>query len=161
MPMARYFWGGTDNIVWQEFQEVQPKQGKASIRLLAGPQLDGGKPRVNAAKRHVDVVCLTNDKAGWELQKKTVYLSGDGWLTQAGDIYMRFTNRGVAPASVVMAGAEIRSPHKYGTAKRDWASTTVLKAGYVYGPDIYLYEGPRVDSCIGGNRASECESSTY
>tara|TARA_B100001971_G_scaffold204377_1_gene220442 strand:+ start:151 stop:3294 length:3144 start_codon:yes stop_codon:yes gene_type:complete len=161
MPMARYFWGGTDNIVWQEFQEVQLKKGKASIRLLAGPQLDGGKPRVNAAKRHVDVVCLTDDKAGWELQKKTAYLSGDGWLTQAGDIYMRFTNRGDAPASVVMAGAEIRSPHKYGTAKRDWASTTVLKAGYVHGSYNFLNAGPRVDAVNAGNLAAELDPATH
>lgn len=145
VPMARYFWGGTDNIVWQEFQPVQLKQGKAVIRLLAGPQKDGRKLRVNAAKRHVDVVCITDDKAGWAQQLKTAYLEGDGWLVQDGDLFMRFTNpkNNDGLVSVVMGGAEIRSPHKYGTAKRDWVRTTVLKAGYVQPPHPYIYAGPR------------------
>ena len=161
IPMARYFWGGTDNIVWQEFQEVKLKKGKATIRLRAGPQMDGRKHRVNAGKRHVDVICLTDDKAGWELQKKTAYLSGDGWLTQAGDIYMRFTNRGGGPASIVMGGAEIRSPHKYGTAKRDWARTTVLNGGYLKGKQNYVNAGPRVDAVDARKLAKELDPESH
>ena len=39
------------------------------------------RPRVNVANRNVDVICLTNDRAGMEAQKKAGYLEFDGWRT--------------------------------------------------------------------------------
>ena len=150
IPMARYFWGGTDNIVWQGRDEmvkapVALRKGRATIRLIAGPQMDGRKPRLNAAERHVDVICITNDEPGWQLQLKTLYLEGDGWLVQDGDLFIRFTNpkENGAPIAPRFGGAEIRSPHKYGTAKRDWPGITVLKAGWASTARNYIYAGPR------------------
>ena len=54
-PMVRYWWGATDNILWQMPSETDPARmaklsaGPAVIRLIAGPQLDNGQPRVMAA----------------------------------------------------------------------------------------------------------------
>ncbi len=70
-PMERYTWSGTDNIVWQNPGNVKLAAGTAKLRLVATQMKDGDKPRVNIAKRNVDVICLTNDKAGMEAQKKT------------------------------------------------------------------------------------------
>lgn len=67
--MERYSWSGTDNIVWQQPGRVKLAAGLAKLRLIAAEQKDGDKPRANIAKRNIDVVCLTNDKAGIEAQK--------------------------------------------------------------------------------------------
>ncbi|MBL8864539.1 MAG: hypothetical protein JNK93_03170, partial [Planctomycetia bacterium] len=92
VPMERYGWGGTDNLVWQQKTTAKLKKGPATLRLVAAPQLENGRPRLRAAKRHVDAILLTNDTAGMEAQKKASYLEYDGWLTQAGDLFVRFTN---------------------------------------------------------------------
>src|SRR6266545_1387197 len=54
VPMERYGWGGTDNIVWQNPGAVKLSAGAATIRLIASEQKDGDKPRVNAARRNID-----------------------------------------------------------------------------------------------------------
>ena len=132
VPMQRYSWGGTDNVVWQTKGAAHLAQGPATIRLIAGRQLDGGKPRAMAAKRHVDVICLTNDTAGLATQKaKARYLELDGWLVQDGDLFVRFTNPkdGLGPCVPVIrpfAGGQ-HSP--YWVHVRDWPTTYVLKSG--------------------------------
>lgn len=145
VPMERYWWGGTDNIVWQQAGPVKLTKGPATIRLIAGPQLDGGKPRVMAAKRHVDVICLTNDTAGMEAQKKTRYLEFDGWLVQDGDLYVRFTNPkdGLGPCVPVVAPLVHGQHSPYYVHVRDWPTTRVLKSGRVVDSTPYLLTGPR------------------
>ena len=68
VPMERYWWGGTDNIVWQQSGAAKLAKGTATIRLVAGPQMDGTAKRAMAARRNVDVICLTDDTAGIEAQ---------------------------------------------------------------------------------------------
>ena len=132
VPMHRYSWGGTDNIVWQMKGSAKLAAGPAAIRLTAGPQLDGGKPRAMAAKRHVDVICLTNDAAGLEVQKKKArYLELDGWLVLDGDLFVRFTNPrdGLGPCIPIVA-PHLQGQHSpYWVHVRDWPTTRVLKSG--------------------------------
>jgi hypothetical protein len=142
VPMERYWWGGTDNIVWQNPGAATLEAGPATIRLIAAAQSDGGQPRVNAAKRNVDVICLTDDAAGMEAQKRTNYLEMDGWLVQDGDLYLRITNAGDKPvAPDLKANAEQHSPYYIHT--RDWTGMKVLKSGYLPDPAKYLLAGPR------------------
>ena len=143
VPMQRYRWGGGDNIVWQHFDEVTLQRGRATLRLIAEAQLDGQTPHPRAARRHVDVLCLTDDGDGMAAQKKTRYLELDGWLVQAGDLFVRLTNLGDAPVAPVLA------PHKHGQHSpydvhvRDWPRLRVLRTGYAETATSYLLTGPR------------------
>lgn len=151
-PMARFFWGGTDNIVWQKIDGVELQAGEATLRLVAGPQLDEtGQPRRQAARRHVDLVLLTNDAAGREAQRlhpgSRTYLEMDGWLVQDGDFFVRFSNppdaaNAVTPVLRPVPGRGIHSP--YQVHLRDWPrQLRVYKNGYVQ-PDLnYQLAGPR------------------
>jgi len=149
VPMERFGWGGTDNIVWQVKDAVKLAAGPATLRLIAGPQLDsaGGAalPRKMAAERHVDVVCLTNDTEGLEAQKKTSYLELDGWLVQDGDLFVRFRNPkdGLGPCIPVIEpfGGGQHSP--YWVHVRDWPTTQVLKSGRLVSETKYQIAGPR------------------
>lgn len=148
VPMERYWWGGTDNIVWQEKGTAKLDKGPATIRLIAGPQLDAGKPRVNAARRNVDVICLTNDLEGMAAQKKSRYLEFDGWLVQDGDLFVRVTNPKDAvapciPQIVPMAGGQ-HSP--YYVHIRDWPTVRVLKNGCLIDATKYNLTGPRSEA---------------
>jgi len=140
VPMHRYSWGGTDNIVWQMKGSAKLAAGPATIRLIAGPQLDGNKPRTMAAKRHVDVICLTNDTAGLEVQrKKARYLELDGWLVLDGDLFVRFTNPrdGLGPCIPIVA-PHLQGQHSpYWVHVRDWPTTRVLKSGRLTSPTSY------------------------
>ncbi|MCX5662712.1 MAG: hypothetical protein NTW19_23780 [Planctomycetota bacterium] len=144
VAMERFFWGGTDNIVWQHFDAVPLKKGKATIRLVAGPQMDGDKPRANAARRNVDVVCLTNDTAGIARQLGTKYLEFDGWLVQDGDLFVRVTNpkSATAPFAPVIAPNATGQHSPYYIHVRDWTATTVLGAGRLHGSP-FISAGPR------------------
>jgi hypothetical protein len=145
VPMERYGWGGTDNIVWQDKGTVTLTRGPATIRLSAGPQLDGAKPRALAARRHIDVICLTNDLAGMEAQKKTNYLELDGWLVQDGDLYVRVTNprAGLGPCIPVLAPVPEGQHSPYYIHVRDWPATRVLKSGRLVDATSYTLAGPR------------------
>jgi hypothetical protein len=145
VPMERYSWSGTDNIVWQNPGAVTLAAGPATLRLIATAQKDGAKERENAANRHVDVICLTNDKAGMEAQKKTNYLEFDGWLVQDGDLFVRFTNPKDAPAPVVPVVAPFdQGQHSpYYVHVRDWPKTHVLKSGRAVEATKYAIHGPR------------------
>jgi hypothetical protein len=144
-PMERYWWGGTDNIVWQEKGSVKLAKGPAVIRLIAGPQLDNGKPRAMAAKRHVDAICLTNDAEGLAAQKKTRYLELDGWLTQAGDLFVRFTNPKDAAGPIVPVVEPNNSGQHspYYVHVRDWPSLRVGKTTAIISDTKYHLTGPR------------------
>jgi hypothetical protein len=146
VAMHRYEWSGTDNIVWQNPGSVKLNAGPAILRLVATAQMDGDKERDNAARRHVDVICLTNDKEGIEAQKKTNYLEFDGWLVQDGDLFVRFTNPKDAAAPVVpIVAAQEQGQHSpYWIHVRDWPKTThVLKSGRAVAPTKYQIAGPR------------------
>ncbi|QEG31827.1 Beta-galactosidase trimerization domain protein [Gemmata obscuriglobus] len=145
VPMERYQWGGTDNIVWQQPGSVKLDAGQAKLRLIASEQKDGDKPRVNAAKRNIDVVCLTNDKAGMKAQEKTRYLEFDGWLVQDGDVFVRFTNPKDAPAPVVPVVAPFdQGQHSpYYVHVRDWPTQHVLKSGRAVSETAFVNAGPR------------------
>jgi len=148
--MKRWAWGGGDNIVWEASGDVALARGKATIRLIAGPQLDQGKPRTMAARRHVDVICVTNDRAGFAAQEKTRgnYLPFDGWLVQDGDFYVRVTNPKDGPGPCVpvieMYGSGQHSP--WWVHHRDCATTKLVRAGRVESPTEYRYAGPHSNS---------------
>ena len=140
-PMERYWWGNTDDIVWQNPGTAKLAAGRAILRLLAGPQTN---PR--AAKRSVDVIVLTNDKDGVAAQaKQRTYLELDGWLVQDGDLFVRFTNPKDAPGPClpVVAPYSQGQHSPYYIHIRDWPTTRVLKSGRL--PDVTAYEivGPR------------------
>lgn len=162
VPMERYAWGGTDNIVWQHFDATPLKKGGATLRLLAGPQLDGGKPRVNAARRNVDVLCLTNDVEGMKAQAKVnTYLEFDGWLVQDGDLFIRLTNRGGAPLVPVIA-PEVGGQHSpYYVHLRDWPTTQILSQGRLVTPTKYRNSGPRSNAVAGANLAPALDPAQY
>ena len=145
VPMERYWWGGTDNIVWQQKETAKLAKGPATIRLIAGPQLENGKPRVHAVRRNVDVICLTNDTAGMEAQKKTRYLEFDGWLVQDGDLFVRITNpKDAAGPCVPVIEPEVGGQHSpYYIHIRDWPTIRVLKSGMLVDPTKYELTGPR------------------
>jgi len=145
LPMERYWWGGTDNIVWQNPGTAKLKAGPAVLRLLAAEQKDGAKPRVNAGRRNVDVICLTNDTAGIEAQKKTRYLELDGWLVQDGDLFVRITNpKDGLGACVPIIAPEPQGQHSpYYIHVRDWPATHVLKNGHIVDGTAYQIAGPR------------------
>ena len=126
-PMVRHFWGGTDNIVWQAPGAVKLAPGPATIRLIAREQTDGGKLRPNAARRNVDVICLTNDRRAIEAQKKSRYLPLDGWLVQDGDLYLRLTNPtdGLGPCVAVIKPLAAGQHSPYWVHVRDWVATRV------------------------------------
>ena len=145
VPMERYSWGGTDNIVWQEKGAAKLAAGPARLRLIAAPQLVGGKPRRMAAKRHVDLLCLTNDDPGLEAQKKTSYLELDGWLVQDGDLFVRFTNPrdGLGPCIPVVQPFSGGQHSPYWVHVRDWPTTQVLRNGRLVSETAYQLAGPR------------------
>ncbi|MFW6163867.1 MAG: hypothetical protein ACODAJ_13940, partial [Planctomycetota bacterium] len=146
VPMHRYGWGGTDNIVWQLKGTAPLAAGAATLRLLAGPQLEGEEPRAMAAERHVDLLCLTNDAAGLAAQReKARYLELDGWLVQDGDLFVRFTNPpdGLGPCLPVVAPFKQGQHSPYWVHVRDWPTTRVLKTGRVVSPTDYVNAGPR------------------
>ncbi|MBN9522243.1 hypothetical protein J0H58_27615 [bacterium] len=163
VPMERYTWSGTDNIVWQHPGAVALDAGPATLRLIAEGQVENGTPRVNAAKRHVDLICLTNDKAGMEAQKKTGYLELDGWLVQDGDVFVRFTNPADAPAPCVPVVTPFaQGQHSpYHVHVRDWPKTQVGKSGYATTLTGYRIHGPRSEALKGGWRAPEKSALWY
>ncbi len=145
LPMKRFFWGGTDNIVWQRGGRVRLDAGQALLRLRAGPQLEGGRARQRSARRNVDVIVLTTDSAGMEAQKKASHLPLDGWLVQDGDLYVRFTNPkdAAGPVAPVVEGFTGGQHSPYYVHVRDWPVTIVTRSGrLVEGPGALL-AGPR------------------
>jgi len=162
VPMERFWWGGTDNIVWQQPGAVKLAAGPATLRLIAREQLNGGKPRVNAGRRSIDVVCLTNDLAGIEAQKKTRYLEMDGWLVQDGDLFVRVTNpKDGLGACVPLLTPETNGQHSpYYVHIRDWPTTRVLKTGHVTDATTFTNDGPRSRAADAANLSKSIDGST-
>lgn len=145
-PMERYWWGGTDNIVWQHPGAAKLNAGAAIIRLKATQQLDGQRLRLNAAKRNIDLVVLTNDRVGMETQKaKARYLEMDGWLVQDGDLFVKFTNpsSGAGPCIPVVSAMNTGQHSPYYIHVRDWVRTRVLRSGRLIDTAAYTNNGPR------------------
>ena len=146
VPMQRYSWGGTDNIVWQQKGVAKLARGPARLRLIAGPQLAGKQPRAMAARRHVDLICLTTDTAGLAVQrKKARYLENDGWLVQDGDLFVRITNPkdGLGPCVPIVAPYPSGQHSPYWVHVRDWPTTHVVKGGRAVSRTAYRIAGPR------------------
>jgi Beta-galactosidase trimerisation domain len=148
--MQWWFWGGGDNIVWQKVEPVKLNKGKATLRLIAGKQLDAGKPRALAARRHVDVICLTNDVKGLAAHAKPLrnYLPFDGMLTQEGDLFVRVTNPrdGLGPCVPILAGFGSGQRSPWFVHDRDWPRTQVLRKGILVEPKPYRHAGPRASA---------------
>ncbi|NQU12186.1 beta-galactosidase trimerization domain-containing protein [bacterium] len=94
-------WGAVENVVWEGHDaHVALQPGRAKLSLIAGPQ--PGPP----AKRNVDLVMLTKDEEQVKMRiEKEGYLPLDGWLTQAGDVWMRVKNTGNAKVTIKSSGA--------------------------------------------------------
>ena len=145
-PMERYWWGGTDNIVWQQPGSVKLKAGAALLRLKATQQKTGNTLRLNAARRNIDLVVLTNDRAGMAAQKaKARYLELDGWLVQDGDLFVRFTNPagGPGPCIPLVEAMQTGQHSPYYIHVRDWVTTRVLRSGRLLDTPAYTNTGPR------------------
>lgn len=95
-PEVVWSWGPVENMVWEGHDAyVDLKPGLAKITLIAGPQPKPG------AKRNVDIVMLTTDEEQVKRRiEKEQYLPLDGWLTQAGDVWLRVSNAGGTPVKV-------------------------------------------------------------
>ena len=163
VAMERFSWGGTDNIVWQQPGRVKLAAGPAKLRLIAAAQVDGEKPRANAAKRNIDVVCLTNDTAGIAAQAKARYLEYDGWLVQDGDVFVRFTNPkdGLGPVVPVVAPFDQGQHSPYYVHVRDWPTTHVLKSGRLTTPTAYQNAGPRSEQVKAAALAPALDAAKY
>jgi len=115
-PTARRL---NQSTVWEghdAYAELQP--GLATITLIAGPQPE------DAAKRSVDLIMLTRDEAQVRMRiAKENYLPLDGWLTQAGDVWMRVTNPGaekVTVSSLEYFGGGFKEHSPYWVHIRNW-----------------------------------------
>ena len=112
-------WGAVENVVWEGHNAyVDLKPGPAQITLLAGKQ------PTPAAKRNVDLVMLTTDEAQVKHRiDKEKYLPLDGWLTQAGDVWLRITNSGQKPVrveSLKFADGPMQQHSPYWVHLRNW-----------------------------------------
>lgn len=145
-PMQRYWWGGTDNVVWQHPGNVRLEAGPAVLRLVAKQQTDGDRLRLNAGRRNVDLLVLTNDRAGLQTQRtKARYLELDGWLVLDGDLFVRFTNPpgGPGPCIPILQPLSGGQHSPYYVHVRDWPTTKVLRSGRLVDPTEYVNVGPR------------------
>ncbi|MEO1998215.1 MAG: hypothetical protein ABGZ17_23475, partial [Planctomycetaceae bacterium] len=145
-PMERYWWGGTDNIVWQQPGSVRLNAGAAVLRLKVAQQKVGNTLRLNAARRNIDLVVLTNDRSGMAAQKaKARYLEMDGWLVQDGDLFVKFTNPpgGAGPCIPLVEALQTGQHSPYYIHVRDWVKTRVLRSGRLVDAAAYTNAGPR------------------
>src|SRR5947209_14151759 len=123
-------WGASENIVWEGHDaSVELEAGPAVLTLIAERQPEP------AARRNIDLVMLTADKA--EVQRriqKEGYLPLDGLLTQAGDLYLKlFDTRPTrnldsgslssAPLTLTIPNGTEHSP--YWVHQRAWKTKTV------------------------------------
>ncbi|MEI7435187.1 MAG: hypothetical protein WCL16_00085 [bacterium] len=163
-PMQRFFWGATDNIVWQEKGAAKLAAGAAIVRMTAAPQMDGNTPRLQAARRNVDVICLTDDKAGRAAQRKNTqartYLELDGWLVQDGGLYIRIKNLGQAPVAPELAPDPGGQHSPYTVHLRDWAALKVLKSGYAQSATTYELAGPR-STAVAAKHLAACSGTNF
>lgn len=112
-------WGANENMVWEGHDTKVPLQaGKAKLSLIAVNQPSP------SAKRNVDLVLLTTDKADVDNRiAKESYLPLDGLLTQAGELYARVRNTGTAPLNLTISYGREHSP--YWVHMRTWQPKTI------------------------------------
>ena len=123
-------WGAVENVVWEGHDAfVSLRPGRATIRLLAGPQPEP------AARRNVDLVMLTTDVEQVKMRiDKENYLPLDGMLTQSGDVFLRVTNRGDRPLAftgrAAPGGGNWQQHSPYWVHLRNWKIPTIaVEAG--------------------------------
>lgn len=100
-------WGANENLVW-EGQDTAFNLSTGVVRLI----LTAGQQPSPAARRNVDAFLLTTNFPGITHRiRNEPALPLDGWLTQAGDLYLRFrrVQPGAAITLTVSPGME-RSP---------------------------------------------------
>jgi len=112
-------WGAVENIVWEGHDAlVHLKPGIVKISLIAGKQPEP------AAKRNVDIIMLTTDIEQVKMRiEKESYLPLDGWLTQAGDVWMKITNTGdekLNVKSLSFPGGPFQQHSPYWVHLRKW-----------------------------------------
>jgi len=120
---AVWSWGPVENVVWEGHDAtVELDAGPATLTLIAEHQ------PANAARRNVDLVMLTSDRAqvGQRLAREG-YLPLDGMLTQQGDLFVRLTNDSTAaPLTVVVQPGKEHSP--YWVHQRAWKPKDISAA---------------------------------
>ncbi|HPP08903.1 MAG TPA: hypothetical protein PK303_07280, partial [bacterium] len=117
-------WGAVENIVWEGHDAaVQLQPGIIKISLIAGNQ-----PQP-AAKRNVDVIMLTTDSQQVNMRiEKEGYLPLDGWLTQAGDVWMKIRNQSndnITVKSLSFSGGPFQQHSPYWVHLRNWKPVNI------------------------------------
>ncbi len=118
-------WGAVENVVWEGYLGPDQQNTYAALQPgLATLSLIAGKQTGDAAKRNVDLVLLTTDEPQVaDRVAKEGYLPLDGMLTQAGDVYLRATNLGVAAATASVSPMQQHSP--YWVHLRTWKAVSI------------------------------------
>ena len=117
-------WGAVENIVWEGHDAfVHLKPGIIKISLIAGRQPEP------AAKRNVDIIMLTADIEQVKMRiQKEGYLPLDGWLTQAGDVWMKVRNTGnekLNIKSLSFTGGPFQQHSPYWVHLRNWKGINI------------------------------------
>lgn len=124
-PQVRWYWGPVENIVWEGTEvSVALKKGPAKLALSKGPQPGP------AARRNIDLVMLTTDKAELDRRiEKENYLPLDGLLTQAGDLFLKIKNPADAKDPVLVFCPTAREHSPYWVHIRKWRPVWIDKNG--------------------------------
>lgn len=103
---AQWPQGANENMVWEGHDVLADMaEGPLRVRLVAAQQPGP------AARRIIDAIILTTNITGVaERIKHEKGLPLDGWLTQAGDVYLRPWNRSDAPVAFTIWPGSERSP---------------------------------------------------
>ncbi|MGB9642552.1 MAG: beta-galactosidase trimerization domain-containing protein, partial [Candidatus Ratteibacteria bacterium] len=111
--------GAVENIVWEGHDAaVQLQPGIINISLIAGNQPEP------AAKRNIDVIMLTTDRQQVNMRiEKEGYLPLDGWLTQAGDVWIKIKN--TSTEKIAVTGGRFQEHSPYWVHLRNWKPVNV------------------------------------
>ena len=121
-------WGASENIVWEGHNAyANLKPGIATITLTTGKQ------PAPAAKRNLDCLLLTTDEEQVKMRiDKERYLPLDGMLTQAGDVFVKVTNRGSAELTFggakAIGGGNWQQHSPYWVHLRNWPKVEIKVA---------------------------------
>lgn len=121
-------WGASENIVWEGHNAyANLKPGIATVTLTTGKQ------PAPAAKRNIDCLLLTTDEEQVKMRiDKERYLPLDGMLTQAGDVFVKVTNRGSAELTFggakAIGGGNWQQHSPYWVHLRNWPKMEIKVA---------------------------------
>lgn len=89
-------WSANENIVWEgDDFEMKLEKGTATVTMCAVTAAEGRAQ----ANRNIDCLILTSDLEGLKLRlEKETNMPLASWLTQAGDLWMRVTNKNATTA---------------------------------------------------------------